>query len=66
MEDEIENTQQTTPEPAPEPTPQSGIVAEIEAWFSAHFHNSIVSKETDVYNFCHAAKADLIKRLTAL
>jgi hypothetical protein len=33
----------------------------IEAWFARHFHNSPVSRDTELFNHVHAAKEDLKK-----
>jgi len=31
----------------------------IEAWFTKHFHGSIVSGDTAIYNHCYRAKEEL-------
>lgn len=33
--------------------------AKIEAWFTKHFHGSIVSGDTAIYNHCYRAKEEL-------
>lgn len=38
----------------------------IDAWFVEHFHNSITSRDTEVFNHCQRAKDDLKRRLAAL
>jgi hypothetical protein len=37
----------------------------IEAWFARHFHNSIVSRDTELFNHVHAAKEDLKRVLSS-
>jgi len=44
-------------EPAPSP-----LLSAVDAWFAKHFSNSIVSRDTEIFNHVHAAKEDL-KRL---
>lgn len=39
--------------------PLSRIEATIDAWFARHFHNSPVSRDSELYNHVHAAKEDL-------
>lgn len=39
------------------------INAEIDAWFATHFHNSVVSRDTETYNHVRAAVDDLKVRL---
>lgn len=39
-------------------------VATIETWFAETFPGSVVSRDTEVWNFVMKAKSDLIKRLT--
>jgi hypothetical protein len=51
----------TADTPAPDPA-TARLHAQIDAWFAAHFHNSIVSRDTETFNHVHAAKEDL-KRL---
>lgn len=41
------------------------LLEEIERWFADHFHNSVISRNTDAYNHVLAAKDDLIKRVKA-
>lgn len=33
----------------------------IETWFKEFFHNSIISANTEIYNWCHNAKQELKK-----
>lgn len=49
----------TTQAPAPKPA----AVETIEKWFVEHFHGSIVSRDTEVYNHVHKAVEDLKRRL---
>lgn len=65
MPDEITPVKPASPVAAPEPKPTT-MLAEIEAWFADHFHNSVVSRNTDVFNHVRAAKDDLVKRIKAL
>lgn len=43
---------------------QQDIAAIIEQWFAAHFHDSPIARDTELYNLVHAAKEDLKARLT--
>lgn len=61
-----ENDQAVAPDSPPAPVAKPSLEAEIETWFRDHFHNSVVSRETEIYNLVLAAKQDLIKRFTAL
>jgi hypothetical protein len=38
--------------------------AAIDAWFASHFHNSPISRDSELYNHVHAAVQDLKLRLT--
>lgn len=37
----------------------------VEAWFATHFHNSIISRDTETFNHVRAAIDDLKLRLNA-
>jgi hypothetical protein len=36
----------------------------VDDWFASHFHNSVVSRDTEIHNHLHAAVQDLKRRLT--
>ena len=40
------------------------IEAIVEAWWIKHFHNSVISGDTALYNSLHAAKEELKITLT--
>lgn len=58
------------PQPvAPKPAAESKFAAlehEIEDWFRAHFHDSIVSRSEEIFAHVHAAKEKLKARLKAM
>ncbi len=53
-----------------DPAPQTSILGKIEAivdqWHFESFQGSVVARETEVWNFVHAAKEDLKRRVAAL
>ncbi len=53
----------TEAEPAAAP---SSLAREIDAWFVEHFHNSPLSRDSELFRLAQDAKADLTKRLAAL
>lgn len=55
----------TFPADAPH-LPNEATDAAIDAWFVETFHNSITSQNTEIFNYCQAAKEDLKRRLAAL
>lgn len=50
--------------PAPELVPTHPLHDLIDQWFVRHIHNSVVARDTETFNYVHAAKEDL-KRLLA-
>lgn len=46
------------------PEESASIADRIEQWFARHFHNSIVSRDTELFNHVHAAKDDLVRLLS--
>ncbi|KAF2991156.1 hypothetical protein OGR47_02690 [Methylocystis sp. MJC1] len=50
------------PAPTPSPSPVSAIV---DAWFNATFPGTAIGGVTENWNFLHAAKEDLKRRLAA-
>lgn len=57
----------TLPETAAgEVTPASPADAVVDAWFNEMFHNSLVSRDPQIFNYCQTAKEDLKRRLAAL
>jgi hypothetical protein len=58
----------TLPEPdAGEVTPvPSPTDVAIDKWFVETFHNSITSRDAQIFNYCQAAKEELKRRLAAL
>jgi hypothetical protein len=38
----------------------------VDAWFNEMFHNSLVSRDPQIFNYCQAAKEELKRRLAAL
>jgi hypothetical protein len=38
----------------------SQVQAAVDKWFADHLHNSVVSRDTDVFNLIHNAKPALI------
>jgi hypothetical protein len=50
-------------EVAPAPSPADAV---IDKWFVETFHNSITSRNTEIFNYCQSAKEDLKRRLAAL
>jgi hypothetical protein len=53
-------------EGAAPPEAPFALAAEIDAWFASHFHNSVVSRDTEVFNHVRAAVDELKVRLTQL
>ena len=51
---------------APAVKPPSAIEVEIDKWIVEHFHGTIVSRDTEVYNHVLKAAADLKLRLASL
>jgi hypothetical protein len=45
------------------PSPADQVV---DAWFNEMFHNSLVSRDPQIFNYCQAAKEELKRRLAAL
>ena len=39
------------------------IAAVVHAWFVEHIHNSIASRETEIFNHLHQAKDELVKKI---
>jgi hypothetical protein len=46
------------------PSADSKVLALIDEWFTTHFSNSIVSRDTEIFNLVHAAKEDLKRRVS--
>lgn len=38
----------------------------IDAWFNEFFHNSLVSRDAQIFNYCQTAKEELKRRVAAL
>jgi hypothetical protein len=61
---------QVAPKPAIQPVaaaPKNKAALDlIDAWFVERFHNSVTSRDTDVFNHCLAAKEDLKRRVASL
>ncbi len=38
----------------------------VDAWFNEFFHNSLASRDAQIFNHCQAAKEELKRRLAAL
>lgn len=49
--------------PATETSKADRIAAVVQAWVSAHIHNSPISRQTDAMNHLTAALPDLVSRL---
>lgn len=54
---------ETQPQAADAPQPKSNADI-VEQWFQDSFRDSVVSRDTAVYNLVHNAVADLKQRLT--
>lgn len=42
------------------------VIVAINQWFIDHFHDSIASRNVEIFNHCQTAKEDLKKRIAAL
>lgn len=61
---EAASTSADKPEVVNEAPPPHPIIVEIDKWFVEHFHGSIVSQSTEVYNHVLKAVTELKARLT--
>jgi hypothetical protein len=52
--------------PAPAQPKPSDIEQCVADWFRHHFHDSPVSRDTEVFNTVQAARTDLVSRLGKL
>lgn len=48
------------------PAPQGPALDTVDAWFNEMFHNSLVSRDPQIFNYCQSAKEELKRRLAAL
>jgi hypothetical protein len=46
--------------------PNKPLLDAIDAWFNEQFHNSITSRDPQVFNHCLAAKEKLKRTISAL
>lgn len=53
-------------EVAPAAPAQNPAQDMIDAWFNEFFHNSLVSRDAQIFNYCQTAKEELKRRAAAL
>lgn len=57
---------QPTIQPVAQAPKNKPVLDAIDAWFNEHFHNSITSRDPQVFNHCLAAKEKLKRTISAL
>lgn len=57
---------EVTPVPDAPAAPANPALEVIDRWFNEFFHNSVTSRDPQIFNHCSVAKEELKRRIAAL